>query len=151
MKFGISLKIDEPAKLRSSLIHSLDQQLRTYFSPRDYGKDIQDYVLLIICVGKASDQLFPTNKPTYVDHKVSKNRFTGVPVEMNKLFMNEVKLDQSEYAYFLQAEDKDAQKLLAKKILQSLGDLDTLPRKVRDFDKLRFKNDMEEFFRQYSL
>jgi hypothetical protein len=148
MKFQIALKIDEPAGVRSAMIQSLSEEMRAYFLPRDYGKDVQEYLLLLICVGKKFDYLFAVNKPFYVDHKVRKNRFTGGPIEMNKVFMNDVKLDQVEYAQFVTGDEADAKRLLIRKILGSLSSLDSLPRKVKDFDRLRFEADMQEFFRQ---
>jgi hypothetical protein len=36
--------------------------------------------------------------------------------------------------------------MLASAILDSLSNLDALPRKVKDFDKERFKVDMKAFF-----
>lgn len=145
MQFDITLKIDEPARPRQPLIESIKRELQDFFKDRDYGKDILQYNLLIICVGKNFDHLFPVNKPTYVDHKVSKNRFTGESIEMNKLFINEVKMSSPEYEEFLHSGEEDVRKLLARKIVGSLDNLESLPKKVKDFDKQRFKTEMQHF------
>jgi len=37
-------------------------------------------------------------------------------------------------------------KILAKKIIQSLSNLESLPKKVKDFDKESFEADLIDFF-----
>jgi hypothetical protein len=149
MKFGIAFKFDEPAVKQLPLLSTLLLDIKQYFSERDYGESVRDYALLIVAYG--SRGTYKVNSPTYVEHKMTKNRFTGITMEMNKLFMNEIKIDESEYQQFVKGEEEDSQKLIARVTLRSLSNLDSLPKKVKDFDKQRFISDMEEFFRQRGL
>jgi len=147
MLFDIGLKSDTPAGPKMQYIATLKEEMKAWFKDKDYGKDVLDCILLM----SVYSSMRRINTPTYVDHKVKINRFTGLPIEMNKLFMYEIHFNQAEYAKFIAAYEDDARKLLARLLMDSLYNLQSLPKKIKDFDKQRFKADMEEFFRQRGL
>ena len=64
---------------------------------------------------------------------------------MNKLFINEFNFNSDEYEEFISVSDEESKKILQDKIIESLENLDKLPKKVKDFDKVRFKNDLLTF------
>ena len=47
--------------------------------------------------------------------------------------------------------DTDTGRLVAKQCIASLDKLDKIPKKIKDFEKERFKTDFEQFFKQHSL
>lgn len=153
MNISISLIMDPLAKHKSNIIVSMSQELKAFFADRFYGEDIQDYSIGFTCVlpPEGFEHLFKKKKPAYVDDKTTKNKFTGEPHRMFKLFLDSIDLDSREYADFVDSSDEESRKILARKILESLENLDKLPKKVKDFDKERFKQDMEEFFREQNL
>lgn len=153
MKFAISIRIDQRANDKSRIVVSISEELKAFFRDKFYGEDIQDYSIGFTCVlpPEGFEHLFKKKKPAYVDDKTTKNRFTGEPHRMFKLFLDSIDLDSTEYADFVDSSDEESKKILAKKILESLENLDKLPKKVKDFDKERFKQDMEEFFRAQNL
>lgn len=153
MNISISLIIDPMAKHKSNTIVSMSQELKVFFADRFYGEDIQDYVIGFTCVlpPEGFEHLFKKKKPVYVDDKTKKNRFTGEQERMFKLFIDSIDLDSTEYTDFVDSSDEESKRILAKKILKSLENLDKLPKKVKDFDKERFKQDMEHFFKEHDL
>jgi len=116
MKFGISITIDEKADHKSHLIISLSEALKEYFQDKNYGEDIKDYII-----------------------------GTGEEHIMNKLFINRFNFNPDEYEEFISVSDEESKKILENKIIESLENLDKLPKKVKDFDKARFKNDLLTF------
>lgn len=61
----------------------------------------------------------------------------------DRIFAYDIKLD---FESFKNQTDEDNKKMLASEILDSLTKFDALPKKVKDFDKERFKEDMRMFF-----
>ena len=140
MKFGISITIDEKADHKSHLIISLSEALKEYFQDKNYGEDIKDYIIGCICIlpPEGFEKFNKPKKPIYIDDKTTKNRFTGEELRMHKLFINE----------FISVSDEESKKILENKIIESLENLDKLPKKVKDFDKKRFKNDLLVFLKK---
>ena len=151
MKFDVALKIDEFAKHKSGIIISIKEDLKTYFKNKDYGDDLLEYSILLICVGEKFDNLFKVNKPRFINHRLSTNRFTGLPHEMNKIFLTDVKFTQQEYNAFIKAIEIDSKKLITRKIFSSLENLNYLPAKEKKFDKNQFKEDMFSFFEEQKV
>nr|WP_315394754.1 hypothetical protein [uncultured Sphingobacterium sp.] len=79
----------------------------------------------------------------YVRDKTTKNRFTGEMQRMVKLFLDDIVLTSDEYEGFVSGNDYDSIELLKTRILESLSNLDKLPKAVKDFDKEKFKMDMK--------
>ena len=69
---------------------------------------------------------------------------------MHKLFINEFNFNADEYEEFISVSDEESKKILENKIIESLENLDKLPKKVKDFDKKTFKNDLLVFLYEYS-
>lgn len=67
---------------------------------------------------------------------------------MNKLFINEFNFNSDEYEEFISVSDEESKKILENKIIESLENLDKLPKKVKDFDKKTFKNDLLLFLKK---
>lgn len=153
MKFAISIRVDQRAQHKSNIIVSISEELKMFFADKFYGEDVQDYIVGCLCTSppEGFEKFNKPQKPVYVDDKTTKNKFTGEPHRMFKLFINEFNFNNEEYDDFVDSSNEESKKILAKKILESLENLDKLPKKVRDFDKERFKKDMEEFFREQNL
>lgn len=153
MKFSISIRIDQKANHKSDIIVNMSQELKVFFADRFYGEDVQDYIIGCLCTSapEGFEKFNKTQKPVYVDDKTTKNKFTGEPHRMFKLFINEFNFNNEEYDDFVDSSDEESKKILAKKILECLENLDKLPKKVKDFDKERFKEDMQHVFKGQGL
>ena len=150
MEFNISITIDEKAKHKSHLIIALSEALKEYFQDKNYGEDIKDYIIGCICIlpPEGFEKFNKPKKPIYIDDKTTKNRFTGEELRMHKLFINEFNFNADEYEEFISVSDEESKKILENKIIESLENLDKLPKKVKDFDKVRFKNDLLTFLKK---
>jgi len=145
MKFSISLTTDNRSQDKSDLIIDLSNKLAKFFEERTYGEDIQNYIIGFTCVftPEGFRNLFKKKKPTYVSDKTSINRFTGEKIRLFKLFIDNITIEEGEYEDFVSGNDYDCLELLKTKILESLSNLDKLPKAVKDFDKEKFKIDMK--------
>jgi len=149
MVFEITQEIDAEAESKSVLINSLSGLLKSYFSNKEYGKDIEHYFIGIICVRyrPGYEDWFRIRKPKY--KAVDKIKMPdGKYLQLHGVYSYDIKLD---FERFVNSSEKESKKLLASEILNSLSYLDALPKKVKDFDKERFKSDMEQFFKSENL
>lgn len=145
MNFGISQEIDVEAQEKSSVIIFLSDKLKGYLSDRDYGQDVQNIFIGCICVKprEGYEEWFKIRKPRY--KAIDKIKLLdGNTVELIGVYGYDIKLNFDE---FVSATETESRKILAQEILNSLSNLDALPKKVKDFDKEKFKSDMEQFLR----
>jgi hypothetical protein len=152
MEFKISLEIDIEAENKRNVIISLSQELNYFFKSRNYGKDVNHFLLGCICIKtkEGYENWYKIRKPKYIDYKKNKNRITGVEIEINKTYECDFKIDNEVYDDFVSVDEISSKKILASEILKSLSILDSFPKKL-DFDKISFKADMEFFFNEKGL
>lgn len=149
MNFGISQEIDVEAEEKSSVIIFLSHKLKGYLSDRDYGQDVQNIFIGCICVKprEGYEEWFKIRKPRY--KAIDKIKLLdGNTVELIGVYGYDIKLNFNE---FVAATETKSRKILAQEILNSLSNLDALPKKVKDFDKEKFKSDMKTFFKEQDL
>lgn len=153
MKFTITLEIDREAAHKASLIQELSTDINRFLDKKYYGRDILKYLLGCICVKTkvGYEDWFKIRKPKYTDYKKAINKLTGLEMEIIKTFENDFKLDNDIYEEFVALSDEVSYKILAREILNSLTNLDSLPKKVKDFNKEAFKNDMKFYFEERGL
>ncbi|MFV0530969.1 MAG: Imm44 family immunity protein [Flavobacteriales bacterium] len=145
MNFGITQEIDVEAQEKSSVIIFLSDTLKDYLSKRDYGQDVQNIFIGCICVKprEGYQEWFKIRKPKYKEIEKIKLLDNSIK-EFKGAFSYDIKLN---FDVFVKNTDVENKKLLATEILNSLSNLEALPKKVKDFDKERFKTDMEAFFK----
>ncbi|ATL49400.1 hypothetical protein COR50_20690 [Chitinophaga caeni] len=159
MKFVISLRLFEitlSETIRTNtekVVSELTNRINTYIGKQDYGDSILEYeiILYVVNMPKDYEHLYRGFKPKYVEHKLLTNKHTGEKFEMSKYFNYSVKIEGALYHKFISFTNDESTRILALEILKSLNNLDTLLKKVKDFDKERFKSDMEQFFRTQNL
>ncbi|MPS72603.1 MAG: hypothetical protein E2590_05550 [Chryseobacterium sp.] len=153
MNFNIEKTVSEEAITKNKIIISLENDLNNYLNHKNYGKDIQTVTIKLNCANppKGFEHLFKLLPPKYIDFKVSKNIHTGEQQEFNKHFFCSINIIGNDYDNFVSSSDEESKKLLVRKILESFEHLDKLPKKVKDFDKEKFKFDVEQFFKEQDL
>lgn len=159
MKFSISLRLFEISlseiirKNTEKVVSELSDRINAYIKKQDYGNGILEYevILYVVNMPEGYEHLFKDFKPKYVEHKLLTNKHTGEKFEISKYFNYSVKIEGALYDQFISATDLESKRILALEILKSLSYLDALPKKVKDFDRERFKSDMEAFFREQNL
>jgi hypothetical protein len=121
--------------------------LKEYFISKSYGEDLNYFVIGIICVKPEFETFFKVRKPRYkAFDKI--NLLDGNTAELIGVYGYDIKLNFDE---FVSATETESRKILAQEILNSLSNLEALPKKVKDFDKEKFKSDMKQFFKEHDL
>ena len=140
MKFNIVTEASIGVAHKTHLIIDLSNKLSNYFSVKDYGKDVIEIIIRIISVAPEFEWFSIIKKPRYRFYR--KHTKDRVEIIEDRLFSFGVKID---YEKFKNQSDEQNKQMLSFKILSSLVNLDSLPKKVKDFDKERFKDDMKAF------
>ena len=150
MHFNIALTMDTRAGIKSHILTNLSIYLKKSFKDKDYGIDLQNYTLGFMCVlaPEGFGHFFEKKKPLYVSDRTTKNRFTGEQHHMFRLFIDSIVIEPGEYEDFVSGTDLNSLEIVKAKILKSLSSLDSLPKKVKDFDKDRFRIDMKNLLGQ---
>ncbi|WP_333888135.1 hypothetical protein [Sphingobacterium siyangense] len=145
MHFTIALTMDTRAETKSHILTNLSIYLNESFKDKDYGADLLNYTLgfTSVLAPEGYGHFFEKKKPLYVSDRTTKNRFTGEKHHMYRLFIDGIVIGPDEYEDFVSGTDPNSLEIIKAKILESLSSLDQLPKKVKDFDKERFRIDMK--------
>ncbi|TLX23342.1 hypothetical protein FE904_22370 [Chryseobacterium indologenes] len=150
MNFAIVQHTDTNSNEKSDIVQNISNNLEELLKNKSYGSDIETFLIGFLCVKTKSgyEDWYKENKPKYIDYKKTKNRLTGEVMEIVKKYGYDIKFDYELYDEFVNASDEDSKSIFVKKLLESFSHLDKLPKKVQDFDKERFKTDVEDFFKE---
>lgn len=145
MHFNIALTMDTRAGIKSHILTNLSIYLKKSLKGKDYGADLQNYTLgfTSVLAPEGYGHFFEKKKPLYVSDRTTKNRFTGKKHHMYRVFIDSIVIEPNEYEDFVSGTDLNSLEIIKAKILESLSSLDLLPKKVKDFDKERFRIDMK--------
>lgn len=94
---------------------------------------------------------YKPRKPKYINFKTKKSNLTGEILTIEKTFFYEIKLSDKQLNSFINDNDELSRKLLSTLILDSLSNLDTLSKKISDFEIEKFKADIRLFFQHQNL
>lgn len=150
MKFSFTVEIDAEAQERGFLIDSMSQSLENYFKERDYGSDIKTFYIRITCIKTKPgyEAWYKLIKPKYIDYSKSTSKLTGEILEVIKTYSYNIKIDNENYDDFVYSSHEESIRILASMLINSLSNIDSLPKKVKNFDKEKFKNDFRAFFEE---
>lgn len=147
MKITLALTLDKDVQSKANLVHDLFKDINEFVAIRDYGKDLHD--LFIICriinppIG--FEHLYKDFKPKFIEYKSLINKLTGEPFVIERQFSYCIKIQGKKFKDFIAATEIESKKILGLEILSSLSNFDKLTTRVKDFDKEKFKADMQEF------
>ena len=126
--------------------------LENTFVERDYGADVQNVAILIILIKTRPgyEKWFNARKPKYIEYTSGYSLLTGEPVfwEWKKRFVIEIRFDGELFDKFIEADDEQAKCILAKESHKALDLLDKLPKRLKNFDKERFKEDVANYYKE---
>lgn len=145
-------EIDHPMLNKSSWIEDFSKQyLIPAFEDQSYGPDILNVVIVIILIRHEPgyEAWYKTRRPKYIEHYESVSYITGEPVrwEWNKRFVIEIRFNNDVYDEFLKADDEQSKRIIARETLKALELLDKVPKRLKDFDKERFRTDVANYYR----
>lgn len=153
MEFGITQEVDNKSGDKSYLVQKISDNLENFLKNRSYGEDVETFLIGFVAIKTKPgyEEWYKERKPKYIDYRLTKSRLTGLPLETIKQYSYDIKFDYELYDEFVNGTEEESSKLLARKILDSFSHLDKLPKKIKDFDKEKFKSDVEEFFKSNNL
>ncbi len=153
MKYQIQVyELDSPMEKKTWWLCDFSRDyLESVFIDRSYGKDIENISIVIILIRhipgyEAWDK---PRRPKYIEHYESVSYLTGEPVrwEWNKRFVIEIRFNNDVYDEFLKADDEQSKRIIARETLKALELLDKVPKRLKDFDKERFRTDVANYYR----
>ncbi|MES2733440.1 MAG: hypothetical protein V4714_16970 [Bacteroidota bacterium] len=145
MKFGFAQEFSYDIK--SEGFQSLSEELTLFLADKDYGKDLKELYIGIICVHPDFDQFYKPRRPRYTSEKKRYEKH-GVVYELDKTLGYDIILD---HTLILKSTQEEHRKITAQEILNSLIVFDKYKAKIKDFDREAFKADLEGFFRERHL
>lgn len=126
--------------------------LESYFLLDDYGPDVQNIAIFIILIKThpGYEKWYKVRRPKYIEYLSGTSVITGEPEqwEWKKRFVIEIRFDGDLYDEFIEADEEKAKQILAKETLNALELLDKLPKRLKHFDKDRFKNDVAKYYHE---
>lgn len=147
MNFGLAMTSSIEVKSKSTIINSMSSELGLYFKDRNYGNDIKSYVIGILCVSPQFEDFYKEKKPKYIKGKKVINP-DGIPVTLEDSFEYSIKLD---FETFKNATEIESERIVAHNILESLSILNTMKKRIKDFDWDQFRKDLENYFKENNL
>lgn len=124
-------------------INYVSNSLEKFLSAKNYGEDLNELLIGVICVAPEFDKFNVPRKPKFTDFK--EGIVSGIKVIEQKSFTYEIKID---YEQFYDSSENERVIFIIEQILDSLENLDKIPKKVKNFDKEKFKNDVKEYLSQ---
>lgn len=150
MNVGIALETDVEAYGRSHLIDELSDHLTKYFSDKSYGQDIEKVDIGVICkrVRPGFEAFSKVRKPKYVEREVV-DLIGGGTREYTNVFGFDVRFEESAYKDFISANEEIAVAALLSTLMESISNLELLPKRIKNFDKEKFKTDFEKCLQEW--
>jgi hypothetical protein len=148
MVIELSIAVTESFSVnRTPIIYELSKQINQFIKAEVYGDDVKKIkVGFIMALNRPGyEHWYKPKKISYTDYRVSKSRLTGETIEINKQLSFEIRLDENQIGCFLNSNETEAQKLIVQEVVNYLSQIKTLPRKIADFDKNSFVNNLKEF------
>lgn len=148
MDFGLAVT-STPGMGKSDLIIKLSDDTEDYFKNKDYGQDIKAFTIGVHCenIPVGFEKFLKLPSPKYTKGKKTINP-DGIPFTLEDNFEYSIRLD---FETFKNASEREAEKILAKEILSSLDTLDSIKKKIKDFDWEAFKRDLKNYFIEKKL
>ena len=126
--------------------------LEEHFLTLNYGPDVEEIVIAytIIKTKPGYEEWYKPKRPKYTEYGGWITFGPGGPKdrERRKEFWIDYRIDGDLYDAFIEADEEQAICILACEILNSLELLDKLPKRLKQFDKERFKSDVSDYFQQ---
>jgi hypothetical protein len=153
MKFTLALTLDKNVQFKYSSIIDLFKDIDKFVQSKNYGNELLECLIIckIINPPNGYEHLFKDFKPKFIELKSVTNKLTGETLLIERQFSYSIKISGELFTKFLCGTEKESKKIIAKEILNSLLNLDLLPKKVKDFNKETFKSDMDFFFKEQNL
>jgi protein-tyrosine-phosphatase len=147
MKLALAQYTSAEIRKETRFFIDFSDDMEGYFLKKKYGNDLMEIVIGIICVSPIFEQFFKLKAPKYIKEK-KHIKSEGFEYEVEKCLEYSIKLD---FETFKNSSEVEAKKHLAQEILKSLDTIETMKSKIKDFDLINFKKDLEKYFKEKGL
>lgn len=145
MKIYLTAHFDVGSYSKNNIINNLNNYFESYFKNKCYDKNLEQILVGIIAVENIQGYENWNNprKPKYILHKKMKDPIIkDKTYEINKTYECEFRLSEDDYNKFISEPESISKIILGTYILETLSDLNYLCKKVKDFKKEEFINDL---------
>lgn len=126
--------------------------LERYFLLNNYGSDVLNIAIVIILIKThpGYEEWYKVRRPRYIEYLSGISVITGEPKlwEWKKRYVIELRFDGELFDEFIESDEEGAKHILARETLKALDLLDRLPKRLKHFDKERFKNDVANYYHE---
>lgn len=129
------------------VINNLSSSLQDHFKDLNYGEDVNQILIGIICIKPEFDFFYKVRKPKYTKKEEIKNDL-GETIEINNVVSFDVKF---KYEILSGESIEIVQKIIASEILSSSKNMKSFFDKIKKFDRDSFIADMESFFNAQNI
>ncbi|RZJ76298.1 MAG: hypothetical protein EOO45_02790 [Flavobacterium sp.] len=143
MKIGLARYISVEIEKFSEIFTSIESELNNFFLRKDYGQNVKELHIGIICVSPQFEQFFQPKNVKFTRGK--KYEKEGVLFSLEGVLEYDFKLD---YASMISIGD-EARTIIIYALLESLRELKEISSKLK-FNLGDFENDMRLFSLQFS-
>lgn len=137
MRVGLALEIDSALDHLATVVSEIDQELKTFFSDREYGNDVENIFIGIVLTGPGSERIHPVRRLRH--KKLHKIRLPGKQIEFRNLVEYDIKPDFEAYR---RADVCEARRRLVGDLVGSLEVLEKHRDRFPNFDVAHFGSDL---------
>lgn len=147
------LYCDTASDNKKNIVLDLSDALKKYFKDKNYGDDVE-YIIIGVMTLKLIPGLERLQKPMkaqyILEYKEPTNiRFDTPPIK--KCYSYQFRLEDEDYEDYVKKSSKESLKVLKKELVKSFDKFNRLPKKIKEFDKIKFIEDFREFLDNYKL
>jgi hypothetical protein len=145
MKLYLTAHVDVGGYSKSNIINDLNNDFELYFENKCYDENLEQILVGIIAIENISgyEHWYKPRKPKYILYEKKKDPiFKGKTYEISKTYECEFRLSEDDYNRFISEPESISKIILGTYILETLSDLNYLCKKVKDFKKEEFINDL---------
>ncbi|WP_165044279.1 hypothetical protein [Dysgonomonas sp. ZJ709] len=145
MKVNLTINLDTESSFRSKLLSNMNHLLQDYFQDKKYENDLEQILIGVIIVKRVPgyEKWYNPRRPKYIYHKALRDPiFKDKTYEINKTYECEFRFSEDDYNRFISESEKESNIILGTYILETLSDLSYLCKKLKDFNKEEFINDL---------
>jgi hypothetical protein len=145
MKFGVSMEIEKSAQKSWLELQAVVDSLSKFVETHEYGTGIEHFTVGLVCIKTKPgyEAWYKQRKPMFRKKQII-NSIDGSKLEYKNTYSYDIKLTDEEIDNFI-ISGKNAIKIFCDRFLDSLSNLDTPSMKKRDFDRIKFKNVIQNF------
>lgn len=151
MDIRLSVIVDRESDHKLHSIYYIGDLLKENLKDKNYN--IINHYWIITQVLKTEpglERFAAIPRPRFVEHRRLRN-LDNTFADYYGVYTCGFKIDFEEYDAFIAATDEEAKRTIARKVVESLSNLDRLSKKAADFDKERFKADVIRLFQEHDL